>query len=121
MKPIRQAAHRPRDEGRVIVSEQQGFRVARVVAAGVPLLVEGVGRRGDPLAVPVETDVPHDSEEPRPAIAAAEGSKVAEGSERRFLHDIFGVVFIPHQPARQPAGRPEMGQHDLVEARTGRR
>ena len=88
------------------------------MVAGVLLLVEGVGQRRDPLAVPVETDVPHDSEEPRPTISADKRSKVSKGSERRFLHDIFRVVFIPHQPARQPIGGLEMRQHDVVKARS---
>ena len=45
MKPIRQAAHRPRDQRGVIGLKQQRLRIERWPGAAVLLLIERVGER----------------------------------------------------------------------------
>ena len=69
-----------------------------------------------PVAAPAITRVADDSEEPRTPISADKCSEVSKGSERRLLHHIFRIVFIAHQPARQPIGGIEMRNDDRVKA-----
>jgi hypothetical protein len=116
MKTIRQAAHRARDEIRVVGLQKQGFGIGGWPGVAVALLVEFVGRRGRSATPPVGADIPNDSEKPGPAVAASKCSEVSKRPERRLLHDIFGVVLVPHQPARQPIGRVEVRDNDVVKA-----
>jgi hypothetical protein len=86
----------------------------------VLLFIERVGECLDAVAAPATAGVANNAEEPGPTISASKCSKVSKGPERRFLHDIFRIVLIPHEPARQPIGRIEMGQDDLVKTLTAR-
>ena len=81
------------------------------------LFIEGVGQRIEPAAVPSRTGVVNNSEEPGPAISAGKCPKIAKGPERCLLHDVFRIVLVPHQPARQTMSSVEMGQNDRVETR----
>ena len=73
------------------------------------------------MAAPAPTRVANNPEEPGAAVSAGKGPKVSKGSQRRLLHDVFRIVFIPHQPARQPIRGIEMGKNDLVKTLAGGR
>src|SRR4029077_1481641 len=49
------------------------------------------------------------------AASAGKCPKIAKSLQRRLLHDIFRIVLIAHQPARQPMSGVEVGQDDSVE------
>jgi hypothetical protein len=72
------------------------------------------------LTVPASTGIPNNSEEPGTPIAAGKCPKVTKRPQGRFLHSIFRIVLIAHQPARQPIGGIKMGQHNLVKTFTDR-
>ena len=118
-KPIRQVAHRARDQRGVIGSKQQRFRIRCRSSAAVSLFIEGVGFCLHAVAAPVETGIANNREEPGTPISAGKCSKVPKGPQRCLLHDIFRVVLIPHQPARQPLGVIEMGKDNVVKTLTG--
>src|SRR5688572_8480770 len=67
-------------------------------------------------ARPAVTGVAHNSEEPRTPISSDKCSEVSKGSQRRLLYYIFCVVFVTHQPARQPIARIEMRNDDGFKA-----
>ena len=121
MKTIRQTAHRPRDRRGIVGLKQQRFGIRLWSGAAVLLFIERVGRRLKAVAAPAITGVANDSEEPDTPIRAVECSEVSKGSQGRLLHDVFRVVFIPHQPARQPIGGAEMRKDDRVKAFAKRR
>src|SRR5688572_2407759 len=66
------------------------------------------------VGAPATAGVAHDTKEPGSAVAAGEGPEVAKGAQRRFLHDILGIVLIPHQPASEPMRGVKMRQNDVV-------
>jgi len=51
-----------------------------------------------------------------PAISAGKCPKVPKGPQRRLLDDVFRIVLVPHQPARQPVRGIQMGQDDIVKS-----
>src|SRR5262245_37154359 len=81
------------------------------------LLVKGIHQRIQPATTQARASVTDDTQEPRATIAAPEGSEIAKGAQRRFLYNIFRVLFIPSQIASQAKGRIEVRNHDLVETR----
>lgn len=115
VKPIREIAQRTRDQRGVVGLQQKHFGIGGHGRGGaVLLLVEWIAARLDAAAAPAGAGVTHDSEEPRPPIAAGERPEVLERTQRRLLHDIFGIVFVAHQPPGQSPGGPEMRHDDLV-------
>src|SRR5262245_5792681 len=117
-KPIGHVPQGPLDQPDVIGLEQQRLGVGCWLTAAMLLFIERVGGCWETVA-PVKTYVANDSEEPRARISAGKRPKVSEGAERRLLDDIFCIVLIPHEPARQPKGGIEMGQDNLVKRNRG--
>src|SRR5262245_48703367 len=73
------------------------------------------------VAAPANTRIANDAEEPGAPISADECPKISTRSQRRFLHGIFRIRVIPHQPARQAIGRIEVREDDLLKGLTGGR
>jgi hypothetical protein len=116
MKMVRHTAQRPRDRRGGIGLKQQGFGIRLRSAAAVLLFIERIGRCFVAVAAPAKTGVANNSEKPGSSIAADKCSELSKGSKGRLLHDIFRIVFIPHQPARQPMGGIKMRKDDRVKA-----
>ena len=100
----------------VIGLKQQRFRIGLWSGPAVLLFIERVGQYCVAVPAPAITGVAHNSEEPRTPISTDKCSEVSKGPQGRLLHRIFRIVFIPHQPARQPIGRIEMWKDDRVKA-----
>ena len=83
------------------------------------LFIEGVAQWLDALAAPTPARVANDPEEPRAAVAAGKGSKVSKGSQGRLLHDVLGIVFIPHLPAGEAKRGIQVGKNDFVKTLAG--
>jgi hypothetical protein len=59
--------------------------------------------------------IPHDPEKPRASVPAGERSEVSQCSQDGILHDIFGILVVPHEPACQSISGVEVRQDDRVE------
>src|SRR5688572_13730067 len=116
MKMVRQTAQRPRDRGGGIGLKQQRFGIRRWSAAAVLPFIERIVRCFVAVVAPAITGVANNSEKPGSSISADKCSEVSKGSKGRLLHCIFRIVFIPHQPARQPMGSIQMRKDDRVKA-----
>src|SRR6185503_5810688 len=65
------------------------------------------------LLEPRITGVAHDGQQPRPALATVITTEKLERPQVSFLFQIFSIVFVVHQPARQVIGGGQMGQNGL--------
>jgi hypothetical protein len=64
--------------------------------------IEFVGQfRRTILPHPRIASIPHDLQEPRPAISTAKAIKESERPEKRLLHHIVRVSRATHEPPRQ--------------------
>src|SRR5579862_4282922 len=59
----------------------------------------------------------NDPKEPCACVPFRIAAKETYGTETRLLCDVFSVVGIPNQPARQVVGRIEIWHYHLLEAR----
>ena len=89
--------------------------------AAVLRLVELEHNRVGALAAPrTERGVAHDREQPgaraRPLLPA-EAVEILERAQGGVLHDVFGVVLVPRQVARQRVRGVQVRQHDGFESR----
>jgi hypothetical protein len=116
---IRYCAHRLRDQRDIVGLQQQRFRIQCLLDDAVLLLVEWVSGRTEARALPT-TRVAHDPEEPGARVSARECVEVSQRAQRRLLHGVLGIVFIPHEPPRQPMGSCQMGENDFIESVTDR-
>ena len=98
--PVRQVAHRPRDERRVFRSKHKHFRIGLTVVHAVLYFVKRIRAGLDRATSPAVAGIPNDPEEPGPPVAAGEGMKIAERSQRGLLHSILCIVVIPHERTR---------------------
>ena len=110
-----QLIQRASDQGRAKDLEGERLGIGRFVSPAMLLFVEWFARRVRGVRAMATTCVTNDSEEPGPPIAAAKRPKISKRPEGRFLHDIFRVVVVPHQPACQPVGGVEVRHNDFVE------
>ena len=120
-RSIGQVTDCPADRRHAPGLQQQRFRIRGWVRTAVVLFVKQIGQRVRAPAIPVPGGVPNDAEEPGAAITTRESPKVSKRAQRRFLHNVLGVLVVSHEPARQTMRGVEMGQHHLVKARTVQR
>ena len=100
---------------RVVRAQQQRFRISLRLNGAVEFLVEQIGVCPRLTGAPRVTGIPDDPQEPGAGVAAGKGTEVAERPQGRVLHDVFGVVIVSHEPARKPARRAKVRQHNIVE------
>src|SRR5262245_41166453 len=115
-RTVGQVPEGPGDQRGAVRSKQQRFGIRLRPRAPVLLLVERVSGRREAAAVPTTADVADDPQEPGAGVAAAERPEVSQGPKRSLLHDVFRVVLVPQERARQAIGGETMRQDDLVEA-----
>ena len=115
--PVRQISQHLFDQPGVSGVQQQRFGSHRQPSAAVLFLIEHVGWRVLPLAVPPITGISNDPEEPGPAIPSRERPEVTKRPQRSLLHDVLGIVLIADQPACEPVRSIEVWHDDVVEGR----
>src|SRR3954468_8967550 len=87
------------------------------IAGRAGRLVEHVVRShidASPLPEVRVARVAHDREQLRLRVAAAKRAERAAGAQHRLLHDVFGVVRVAHEPAREVVPRRQVRQHRLL-------
>src|SRR6266852_5170740 len=81
------------------------------------VLVEYRGGLSAPVLLePGETGVPYDGQQPGSARVPMKPAEKLHGSQRGFLDDVFGVVVVAGEPARQVIGRVQMRNDNPFEA-----
>ena len=115
-----QAADGALDQRDVIGLQQQLSGSETGGRITVLLFIEWVGDCLQVAAAPAMRGVANDPQEPGSSISAGKCPKVAKGPQRRFLHDIFRIGVVPHQPTRQTISRIEVGQDHFLKAVTDR-
>src|SRR5579871_1943697 len=70
---------------------------------------------GAMLAQPAIAGVAHDRQQPGAAIPALKSGVESQGAQAGFLYDIFRILVVACQPARQIVGGVQMRQHSLLE------
>ena len=79
------------------------------------LLVEAVSYGMDAVAVPAPARVANDLEEPRTPVAAGKRAEISKRAERCFLHRVFRIVAVSHEPARKATCGVKVRNDDFVE------
>src|SRR6476660_2493756 len=65
------------------------------------------------LSQPRVTGVPHDCQQPRPAIATVVTAKGLKGAQVSFLDQVLSVMLVVYQPAREVVCGAQMRQSNL--------
>src|SRR5437870_2670448 len=78
------------------------------------LIIEGDRQfRRAVMLHPGVAGVPNDREQPGPAVATVKAAEVFKGAQVSFLNHVFGIGFVPSEPASQIVCRPQMRQDDF--------
>jgi hypothetical protein len=99
------------------VLHQSQFRIGKVERCVFVRFIDRLGQLTRPVPLqPRVAGVADNREQPGPALAAAIAAKKLESSQIGFLHDIFGVLIVAHQPACQVVCGGQMRQRHFFKA-----
>jgi hypothetical protein len=104
-------------EAPVLGLEDELLRVERVIGGSVRRFVVGHGQLlSAVLSQPRVARIAHDGQQPDSTVRAMKAIEESERAQKRLLHQVFGVVPVACQPARQVIGGIQVRQKGLLKA-----